>query len=96
MIINLIINNITMIEYLKRLSEEPSNENLSRVNHEMCRAQDILVNYHFLLSQITKDCIVPDSPEILKIRRQIENEELLIKECREVAAKIEEALKAKK
>lgn len=85
-----------MIEYLKRLGEEPSHENLSRVNHEMYRAQDILVNYHFLLSQITKDDKIPDSPEILKIRRQIENEELLIKECREVAAKIEEALKAKK
>lgn len=85
-----------MIEYLKRLGEELSHENLSRVNHEMYRAQDILVNYHFLLSQITKDDKVTDSPEILKIRRQIENEELLIKECREVSAKIEEALKAKK
>ena len=85
-----------MIEYLKRLGEEPSHENLSRVNHEMYRAQDILVNYHFLLSQITKDDKVPDAPEILKIRRQIENEELLVKECREVADKISEALKAKK
>lgn len=85
-----------MLEYVKKLWEEPSHENLSRVNHEIYRAQDILVNYNFLLSQITKDDKVPDSPKILKIRRQIENEELLVKECREVADKISEALKAKK
>ncbi len=85
-----------MLEYVKKLWEEPSVENLARINQEIWRAQDILVNYHFLLSQITKDDKVTDSPEILKIRRQIENEELLVKECREVADKISEALKAKK
>lgn len=85
-----------MIDYVQKLWEEPSSENLTRINQEMWRAQDILVNYHFLLSQITKDDTIKDTPEILKIRRQIENEELLIKECREIAAKIEEALKAKK
>ncbi|NVP17461.1 hypothetical protein HUU51_01965 [Candidatus Gracilibacteria bacterium] len=85
-----------MLEYVKKLGEEPSVENLARINQEMWRSQDILVNYHFLLSQITKDYKVTDSPEILKIRRQIENEELLVKECREVADKISEALKTKK
>jgi len=85
-----------MIEYVQNLWKEPSAGNLDRVNYELWRASDIVVNYHFLLSQITKEKWEAETPEILKIRRQIEQEEALIKECREVASKIEEALKAKK
>ncbi|MDD3793650.1 MAG: hypothetical protein PHI37_02475 [Candidatus Gracilibacteria bacterium] len=45
-----------------------------------------------MLSQITQKKGEADTPEIIKIKRQIEQEEALIKECREVAEKISEAL----
>ena len=33
-----------MIDYVQSLWENPSEENLDRVNHEMWRASDIVVN----------------------------------------------------
>lgn len=85
-----------MIEYVQKLWSEPSKENLDRVNQELWRACEIVINYHYLLTKITIKEWEVETPEILKIRRQIEHEEQLIAECREVATKIEEALKAKK
>jgi hypothetical protein len=85
-----------MIDYVQSLWENPSEENLDRVNHEMWRASNIVVNYHYLLSQVTQKKWEIETPEILRIKRQIIQEEALIAECREVAKKIEEALKAKK
>ena len=85
-----------MIDYVQSLWNDPSVENLARINHEMWRAADIVVNYHYLLSQVTQIKWEAETPEILRIKRQIVQEEALIAECREVAKKIEEALKAKK
>lgn len=85
-----------MIDYIQSLWENPSEKNLDRVNHEMLRASDIVVNYHYLLSQVTQIKWEAETPEILRIRKQIIQEEALIAECREVAKKIEEALGVKK
>ena len=85
-----------MIDYVQSLWENPSEENVERVNHEMWRATNIVVNDHYLLSQVTQKKWEIETPEILRIKRQIIQEEALIAECREVAKKIEEALKAKK
>lgn len=76
-----------MIEYVQKLWSEPSKENLDRVNQELWRASEIVINYHYLLTKITIKKWEVETPEILKIRRQIEHEEQLIAECREVAKK---------
>ncbi len=84
-----------MIDYVQSLWEEPSKENLNRVMMEMWRAADIVVNYHYLLSQITPNEItwsITQTEQVKKIYRQIADEELLISECREVVEKISKAL----
>lgn len=85
-----------MIEYVQKLWREPSKENLDRVNHELWRSSEIVINYHFLLTELLKNSWEIETPEIIKIKKQIELEEQLISECREIVNKIEEALKAKK
>ena len=60
-----------MLEYVKKLWEKPSKENLSRVMKEMWRAQDILVNYHYLLSQITPDQKTWSIPETEQVKKYI-------------------------
>lgn len=88
-----------MLEYVKKLWEEPSKENLSRVMKEMWRSQDILIGLHSNLSQIKPDektWSIPETEQVKKIYRQIEHEEKLIATCREVVEKINEALVAKK
>jgi len=86
-----------MIEYVQKLWREPSDENLSRVMKEWWRAENIIINYNFLLTQISEEWRLESNSESVKnIYLCIEHEEELIKECKEVANKIEEALKAKK
>jgi hypothetical protein len=88
-----------MLEYIESLGKKPSKENLNRVMKEIWRAQDILINYHYLLSQITPDektWSIPETEQVKKIYRQIEDEEELIAACREVLEKINKALVAKK
>lgn len=85
-----------MIDYVQNLWKEPSIENLAIIQLEMWRATEIIVNYHYLLTQIAQNESNNETPEILRIREQIINEEELIAECKEVAKRIEEALKAKK
>ncbi len=82
-----------MIEYVQKLWREPSKENLDRVNHELWRSYEIVINYHFLLTEFLKNSWEIETTEIIKIRKQIEHEELLISECREIEIKIKEALK---
>jgi len=44
-----------MIEYVQKLWREPSKENLDRVNHELWRSYEIVINYHFLLTEFLKN-----------------------------------------
>lgn len=85
-----------MIDYVQNLWKNPSTENLARIEYEMLRANEIIVNYHYLLTQIARNDSKNETPKIIRIREHIIQEEELIVECREVAKRIEEALKAKK
>ena len=85
-----------MLEYIQKLWNEPSKENLKMVEEEITRANEIINSYHLEIGNLLEKWRNPDDKEIKDNERKINDETVFINECRVVANKIAEALGLRK
>ncbi len=94
---NLIYKKENMEWYIQSLLDNPSKENLNRVDYEIKRTKDIIDSYfesiNYILALWWEES--EHKEEIERIQKIIDNEKEFLEHCRKVSKDIEEVLKEK-